>query len=325
LLGHEHQDSLALASLNQESTTADVQNEELVSNIFPVLQLPFYVNVAIAKIKKRSDVWEMLGEGVDLPPFAVDENENKIYSFADLKNPQHRFGDLCLELSTKRLLTGEMLSGNRSTIVIELLNRSMTRHMQKIGMTYDWKNTKKTFFQLEKAEDQIRDARWKVGKIEYTRFLVRKSLAKNPYYVHRSCKATFTLIDAWPYLKIQPGWHFTQDGIRTPVSPHRMSSLSSRWMNKQRNHSVLDDLRFWIYILSRGSSQLDLSVGSNVNVIVSTVPIFVNIDRGIEGDYRKRFWHEKPGIDYLQKTIEKLQPLENVEKQTSDEAGGSII
>jgi len=315
-----------LAPPNHEATTADVQDEELPSNIFPVLQLPFYVNVVNAKVKKREDVWDMLGGGVDLPTFAVDEEERKIYSFADLRNPQYRFGEFCLEPSTEKVRTEEMISGKRSSTIIELLNRSMTSHMtgrkQKIGMVYDWKNTKKTFFPLQNGKDETRLAHWKVGKIEYTRFLVKKIHTKNPYYVHRSCKATFTLIEQWPYLKIQPGWHFTVDGIGVPVSPPRMASLSSRWMNRQRNHSVLDEVRFWAYILSKGSGKIALFVGGVADTLVSTTPVFATVDRGIEGDYRKRLWYEKPDIDYLQKTIEKTTNLEGKGNRMSEEIEG---
>jgi len=315
LMGHE-EDSVqpVFAIPNHEATTADLQDEELVSNLFPVIQLPSCVNVANAKIKKRADVWKMLGGGVDLPTFAIDEDEGKIYSFANLKNPQYRWGELCLEPSTEKVRTEEVLSGNNSKVIIELLNRSMTAHMtghrQKIGMVYDWRDTKKTFFPLEKAGDQTRHAHWKVGKIEYTRFLVKKVPAANPYYVHRSCKATFTLIDGWTYLKIQPGWHFTDDGMSIPVSPRRMSSLSSRWMNKQRNHSVLDEVRFWVYILSKGSSEINLFVGGSVNALIPALPIFATVDRGIDGDYRRRLWREKPGADYFEKAFEKAANLE---------------
>jgi len=308
LFGHERE-TAQLPSTPHEATTADGQEEELVSNLFPTTQLPFYVNVANARVKKRADVWGILGEGVDLPPFAIDEGKCKIYSFADLKNVQYRFGELCLQPSTESIPTESILAEKDSTIVIELLNRSMTRHMQTIGMIYDWKS-KKTFFQLQNPEGSARYARWRIGKKEYVRFLVRKSPTKNPFYVHRSCKATFTLVDRWPYLKIQPGWHFTQDGMGVPVSASRMSSLSSRWMNRQRNHSILDDVRFWLYVLSKGSGRLNVFVGGNVSAVVSTVPVFANVNRGIEGDYRERLWHERPGSDYLERIIEKVPTFE---------------
>jgi len=119
------------------------------------------------------------------------------------------------------------------------------------------------------------------------------------------------MTDKWPYLKIQPGWHFTQDGMNTNVSPSRMSSLSSRWMNRQRNHSVLDEVRFWICILSKGSNKINLFLGGNANVAISTTPVFATVNRGIEGDYRKRLWHERPSADYFEKTAEKIVASES--------------
>jgi hypothetical protein len=190
----------------------------------------------------------------------------------------------------------------------------MTTYMQKIGMTYDWRDTKKTFYPMEKLGDQARRARWKVGKTEYTRFLVRKVSTANPYYVHRSCKVTFTTIDGWPYVKVQPGWHFTEDGMITPVSPSRMSSLSSRWMNRQKNHSVLDEVRFWVYVLSKGSGEMNLFVGSNVKVVIMTTPLFATVDRGIEGDYRRRMWREKPSIDFSEKVLDEAQVSRDKDK-----------
>lgn len=318
-IGEEPFTSSSTALSNYTSMTADMQDEELASNIFPVFQIPSFVNVASAKVKRRQDVWKLLGDDVKLPTFALDEDECKIYSFANLQNPQYRFGELCLEPSTEKIRTEELMAGGRSSVIIELLNRAMTSYMQnEILMTYDWKNTKKTFFMLEKKGDQHRLARWKIDRVEYTRFLVKRVSATNPYCVHRSCKATFTVIDKWPYLKIQPGWHFTQDGMNVNVSPSRMSSLSSRWMNRQRNHSVLDEIRFWIYVLSKGSDKIQLPLGGNASAGISAVPAFANLNRGIEGDYRKRLWHEGPSADYSDIVARRVAESEGKESQEKE-------
>jgi hypothetical protein len=323
LIGKEPPAPSFLARFDNASMTADPQDEELASNVFPALQIPFFVNVANTKVKRRQDAWKLLGEGVELPTFALDEDECKIFSFADLQNPQYRFGELCLKPSTEQIRTEDMMAGRLSSFIIELLNRAMTTHMQnQIHMTYDWRNTKKTFFKLEKLEDQTRLAHWKIGKIEYIRFLVKRVPTKNPYYVHRSCKATFTMIDKWPYLKVQPGWHFTQDGMNASVSLSRMSSLSARWMNRQRNHSVLDEVRFWIYILSKGSDKIDLFLGGDANAAISAAPVFATVNRGIEGDYRKRLWHERPSTDYSEKASGRIVELEG---KGSEEVGSSLL
>ena len=169
----------------------------------------------------------------------------------------------------------------------------MTAHMQSLGMTYDW-NTKKTFFPLEKDNEEKRYATWRVGKRKWNRILVSMSKTSNRYFAHRCCKATFTNEAGSIYLRILPGWHFTTDGILEPVSTIRMASLSAKWMNLQRNHSVLDDVRFWANILSKDSDKISLDVGTHVKAEISSTSMFIDIARGIEGDYRERLWYEEP-------------------------------
>jgi hypothetical protein len=107
------------------------------------------------------------------------------------------------------------------------------------------------------------------------------------------------------FLKVLPGWHFTKDGIIYPVPPLQMASLSSRWMNMQRNHSVLDDVRFWVSILSKGNEEIKLALGDDLEALIATTPAFASTDRGIEGDYKKRMWHEQPEPDYFDEEMEK--------------------
>lgn len=148
--------------------------------------------------------------------------------------------------------------------------------------------------------------------------MVKRVSATNPYYVHRSCKATFTVIDKWSYLKIQPGWHFTQNGLNVNVNPSRMSSLSSRWMNRQRNHSVLDEVRFWIHVLSKDSDKIQLPLGGNASAGISAMPAFATLNRGIEGDYRKRLWHERPSADYSDIVVRRVAESEGKGSQEKE-------
>lgn len=271
------------------------QSEVIVSNLFQIVELPKYVNRAKSVVKKRSDVWSMLGEGVTLPVFTIRSEVQSIYCFSPLSDPQQKITQLLQDQQTELVDTKELLNSNLYPVLIDLLNRSMTAHMQNLGMVYDWRN-KKTFFPLEKENDEIRNGSWKIGGREYSRFLVKKH-ETGEYYIHRSCKATFTRINGYLFLKILPGWHFTLDGIRIPISRGKMGSLSARWMNIQRNHSVLDDVRFWINKLSNGNEYLELDVASTFLVKIATVPLSSEVEVGIEGDYRERTWLEEPSED----------------------------
>lgn len=305
-------DTTELPTQSLDSIQPDFQQEILVSNLFQVLEIPNFIYRAHAKVQKRSEVWEMLGEGVTLPIFAIKEDSQEIYSFAILNNPQQKLMKLVKEPSTNRIPTTDLLSESNDSrvILIELLNRSMTAHMKNIGMVYDWKN-KKTFFPLEKDGDEIRYSKWKVGTREYQRFVVQKAKSGR-YYVHRSCKATFTVMGTRLFLKVLPGWHFTTDGLFEPVPHSIMSSLSAKWMNLQRNHSVLDDVRFWIYKLSRGTEKIEVDIGADTLLLVSSSPLSAFVDQGIIEDYRERLWLEEPSPDETEEMLIKEDLLSDL-------------
>jgi hypothetical protein len=272
-----------------DSTRAVIQDEILASNLFGVTEMPRFVYSASSKVKDRNEVFSMLGEGVLVPPFVIREDEQKVYSFSPLESTQTRLGEILNEKSTQKVLTTELVD-NHGFVVIELLNRSMTAHMRNLGMTYDW-NSKKTFYPLENFNDGVRTATWRVGNRQFKRKLVAKSKS-GQYFAHRSCKATFQHFLDSTYLKVSPGWHFTVDGTKTPVVPLKMSSLSARWMNIERNHTLLDNLRFWANVLSKDSEKIVLDLGGDVPAEISSLPVVCGIDHGIEQDYRERLWYE---------------------------------
>lgn len=296
-----------------DSLKPDFQKEIIVSNLFQVLRMPETVNRATAKVRKRSSVWEMLGEGVKLPIFALREESQEIYSFAALTNPQQKLIKLVKDPIANKLSTSELISSDKSSIIVELLNRSMTEHLKVIGMVYDWRN-KKTFFPLEKEGDEFRYSTWSIGNREYKRFIVQKTKSGR-YYVHRSVKATFTLMGKNLFLKVLPGWHFTVDGLLIPVSKRLMQSLSAKWMNIQRNHSILDDVRFWIYKISEGTENAKINVGFDIPVLISSTPFSAAIDKGITEDYRERLWLEEPSPD----EVAEISDEEEILEEDSDE------
>jgi len=301
-----------------DSTSPYVQEELLASNLFQIIELPGFFYRAVSRVVKRDDVWKMLGEDVTIPVFALRGDTKEIFSFYSLSNPQQKLVQL-VQTGTEKNHIFNLLKTEKYPILIELLNRAMTAHMKKIGMVYDWKN-KKTFFPLEDINEDIRYDTWKISGREWRRFVVRRSKS-GFYYIHRSCKATFTKIGDNLFLKIVPGWHFTTDGLFNIVPRKLMSSLSTRWMNIQRNHSILDDVRFWVQKLSQGKDLIELDVGGDTPVIISCLPISTRIDHGIEEDYRERAWlEEEPTIDDLEVELdeEELDEVLRTEEEEED-------
>ena len=276
-----------------DTASAQVQEELLATNLFPVTQLPYLVFTARSRVSRRDEIWPLVGENADLPPFAFLEEEGRIVTFAPMVgNPT--FNKIAESSDSKGIPTKMFLEGSQSRVLIDILNRSMTAHMKGLGMTYDWKSkSKKTFFPLKNPGDEVRHGYWRVGGRRWRRILAIKSKT-GTYFAHRSCKATFLRMGGICYLRMVPGWHFTTDGIETPVDDFTMTSLSTRWMNMERNHSVIDDVRFWASTLSKDSGFIALDVGSPTKAMIASKPLSATVDHGIEGDYRERLWYEEP-------------------------------
>ena len=281
-----------------EAALPSPQGELLASNIFPVLQLPSKLYFSDAIISRRNEIWDIVGENKFIPPFSFQEAEGKIYSFSE-DNPLFGNNEIVRDSEPRQISTLTLVRFTGYRIVIEILNRSMTAHMRNLGMVYDW-NTKKTFFQLDGAESDGRKyMTWRSGKRRWKRAVVVRS-KNGDYYAHKYCKATFAKIGNYLYLKIVPGWHFTLDGYVNSVDESSMTSLSTRWMNKERNHSLIDDVRFWASTLSSDSDIINLEVGNNTNCQILSKPIIIKTERGIEGDYRERLWYEEPIEDEVE-------------------------
>lgn len=292
-----------------DSTEPDFQDETIISNLFSVVVMPSNVFSAPSALRRRGEIFDVIRDDPSTPPFAFDESDATVYSFADLRAD----GPL------KKVIFGQKISifkpetlliDGRYRVVIDVLNRAMTRHMKNLGMIYDWTN-KKTFFPLETDSATQRMGSWRTGNRRPERMLVRRF---EGYYAHRQCKATFTSYGAEVFLKVVPGWHFTLDGMKVPVPPAMMSSLSARWMNVEKNSGILNDIRFWSSVLSKDSERIALAVGPGSNVEISTTPLLASSERGIEGDYRERMWYEEPEEDEMKEVPSEI--MEHVSDET---------
>jgi hypothetical protein len=293
-----------------DSTEPDFQDETIASNLFPVVQLPLTIYSAPSAVQKRNEIFDTIGDDPSIPPFAFDESEKVVYSFADLRSDPSPLRSVIFGQKATTARPDTLLTDGRSHIIIDVLNRAMTRHMKNLGMVYDW-NNKKTFFPLETDAASERVGKWRIGNRRPQRMLVRRFKG---YYAHRHCKATFTNDRTQLYLKVIPGWHFTLDGVKTPVPPAMMSSLSARWMNIERNAGILNDIRFWSSVLSKDSEKLLLYVGPNASVEIATTPVLASMERGIEGDYRERMWYEEPEEDEMKEVSEEAMVESSVEE-----------
>ncbi|NWG36706.1 toll/interleukin-1 receptor domain-containing protein [Nitrososphaera sp.] len=291
------------------SVAPDQQEELIVSNLLPVTNMPQQLFLAKTTLRKRGDVWDII-PNTNPPPFAFDDKDQTILSFA---NPQTNELKQILASTQVKKVTLEQCIANLPVTLVDLLNRCNTRHTQSLGLYYDYRSMKKNFF----VPDSKATKYYKDGKIitndtgkdsrRLGRTLVKYVESIEPFYVHRSCKTGFTIVGKSIYFKIVPGWHFTTNGT-DPVDRRKMSSLSAQWMNRERNHAVLDDLRLWTRIYAREADSIAMDVGVTEPITIATTPLLAKLEVGIFGDYRDGIWEKESATD---EEIEELE--ENID------------
>src|SRR5262249_26385160 len=70
------------------------------------------------------------------------------------------------------------------------------------------------------------------------------------YYEHKAFSFSVMRFGSDWALVITPGYAFTRDGLRKPISRERTNSLSTRRPARDFNPSVLQDVSFWLAVLS---------------------------------------------------------------------------
>jgi hypothetical protein len=76
------------------------------------------------------------------------------------------------------------------------------------------------------------------------------------YYEHKAFSFSVMRFGADWALVISPGYAFTRDGLRKAISRERTNALSTRRAARDFNPSVLQDVSFWLAMLSGESDGL---------------------------------------------------------------------
>jgi len=165
---------------------------------------------------------------------------------------------------------------------LEMLNRSLRNNLRDLGLYYD-RNHGRTYFPPENGRDRVNEG--DTGRRRSKRTVTKRyqrGEQGDVFWAHQSATVRFIALDSKLFLRIEPGWTFTEDGVE-PLPQSGMSSISTRWMFDEYNPSLFYHLRFWTFILSRGTRSIVLDSGDSV-IQVETTPATANMTYGLYGD-----------------------------------------
>jgi len=219
------------------------------SNIVPIEVMPTLIWYAPTSAKSNRSFYKET-EGVAVPPGHV--SNGSFYSLYDMESLAEAmvtpFDAGAIEAMDVDELLGQL---GGEAILLKLLHDQLFEHWKVRGLQVDYGLRRAYFARGDEPELKISYQ----GRLRKATRTVVKARTKRDsedvvYYEHKAVSSSLLRFgDAWGFV-LSPGYAFTRDGIRNPISRERTNSLSTRRAARDFNPTVLQDVSFWLAILS---------------------------------------------------------------------------
>lgn len=282
----------------------DVVSERLYCNLLPVETLPKYIYsapIAEEMRGKRKDGREILPSKNELKevvraaqldagierPFtpAFRTVEDNIITFHDLESPDGPLAPIIDDERVDQIPVREFLrEEDDRKLLISLLNMSVSRHANRVGLVADDMKLGRFFFPPKDGGPRV--ISWVPRKKRATRTVAKPCLKDGQvaFWRHLGAYLRVVFLANKFFLHITPTWVITDNGSRVTGGP-KVGQLIIKWTGPERNLQVLFHIRFWTSVLRRSSGPIAIRAGDQ-HIEVSTVPAFVQQAYGIAQDQR---------------------------------------
>ena len=263
-----------------EPKPVDKKEEDLVSNLFPIISLPPTLYSSPTYLRRVNQVFQKLGSDVEEHPFLP--KNRKLYTFDNLTDSSSIFAPIIDKREVTEENTSELLKNEDSrNDIIYLLNLAMEKYCRKRNMRYD-RDHDRFICLLKEGKNYVFG--WR-AKTKYVERRVARAFCKEGqvvFCVHYAASLNFMYINEALFLKIEPTKVFTSDGIK-PIRKEKLASLMSRYLSKEYNSSYLSSVRFWAKFLSKLDTKLCVPFGNNT-IEIDTNPAGTLMLVGISED-----------------------------------------
>jgi hypothetical protein len=272
------------------SVGADVVQERLIANLFPIVELPPRVYAAATALRDKAEVSQCCGSK-NLPAFIM--REKKLFTFSPLREELNPLREAVHSSEISEAVFSRWFGeADRKRWAIELLNVSLKQHAWQRHLRLDSVG-KRYFFSPYKGRPK--SLRWRVGTKWSRRGITIPHMAKRSledgrtaeYQIgwrHQGFRASFIHVPFGLFLRIEPTWLLTQMDGKTPRGGPHVGPILAHWLNQERNGQVLRSVRFWSLVLSRGKSEIGIETGQTP-IRVALTPATGMLGFGIRGDW----------------------------------------
>lgn len=219
------------------------------SNLIPIETMPAKVwHAATSAGSNRS--FYRAAEGLAVPPGHV--SDGRFYSLYNLEDLAEAMvtpfdpGDIeALDFDELIALPGG------ETIALKLLHELLFEHLKTKCLQIEYDRRRAYFARGDEPELKVSYQ----GRLRKATRTVVKARTKREsdeivYYEHKAVSFSVLRFGSDWAVVLTPGYAFTRDGVRNPISRERTNALSTRRAARDFNPSVLQDVSFWLAILS---------------------------------------------------------------------------
>lgn len=227
--------------------------EWIHSNLLSVTRYPRFIYGASTPLRPSSATTSE--ELAKIPP--VKTARGMAWAFADLRNPVFAGLIGCDPEQVRVEKVDHWLDQSRERNWLrELFYEYLRRKCASMGMAYD-SDHNRFYFTPEDGKPRIKT--YRSFKRKATRKLAYpyedKDTGQVRFWVHHAARLSFAEFDSRFFLKVEPGYAFTQDGI-TFLDSEDIGPLATRRKSGERNQNVFNHLIFWSEILAGPDSEI---------------------------------------------------------------------
>jgi SIR2-like domain len=245
-------------AVDEITNTALPVAEETVrfsTNLIPIASMPEKVWHAGTTAKSNASFYRS-AQGLAVPPGHV--SDGRFYTLYDLDALADALvtpfdaGDVeTLEFSELADLPGG------EAIALKLLHELVFDHLKSKGLQIEFDRRRAYFGRGNEPELKVSyQGRLRKATRTVVKARTRRDSEDIVYYEHKAFSFSVMRFGADWALVITPGYAFTRDGLRKPISRQRTNALSTRRAARDFNPSVLQDVSFWLAMISGESDGL---------------------------------------------------------------------
>jgi NAD-dependent SIR2 family protein deacetylase len=243
----------AVNALTNTAVPEDGERVRYTTNLLAMEQLPTMVwHAGTAADSNRTFYRE--AAGLSVPSGSV--HDHRFFSLYDLEQMAEAMATPFDRGDIETMTFKELVeSPGGESIALKLLHDLVFGHLRRKGLLIE-RERRRAYFPKEEGELE-RKVNYQARVRRATRTVVKARTKRDSdeviYYEHKA--VSFSLMrfgQAWTIV-LNPGYVFTRDGVSKFLGTDKTNSLSTRRAARDFNQTVMQDIAFWVAVLSGGT------------------------------------------------------------------------